>query len=493
MVSDKQVRYLMKQKGTGASLKLSSLKSGMSEKTARKYIRSGKLPSESKKDHDWRTREDPFEFVWGEIESQLELNPGLKAKTLFWDLQRRNPGVFPDGQLRTLQRKVKRWRALSGPGKEVYFPQVHKPGVLCESDFCSLSKLGITICGDRFDHLLYHFVLTYSNWETGTICFSESFESLSEGLQNALFSLGGVPLEHQTDRLSAAVRNLDKPEEFTQRYQSLLNHYSLKGRKIQAGKANENGDVEQSHYRFKEALEQSLLLRGSRDFNSREEYSDFIRGLFEQLNSNRSKRLKEELEKLGPLPSIRLNSCQRLQVRVGASSIITVRNNAYSVPSRLIKEQVEVRLYSERLEIWYGQKRIETFPRVRGKGGSRVDYRHIIDWLVRKPGAFENYRYQGDLFPTSRFRMAYDYLKERYPSRASKEYLQILELSAKETETGVDQALGVLIETEQPLRFEAVKDLLKSDKPSVPITNITIDVVNLSSYDELLEGKEATL
>ena len=297
MVSDQQVRYLMKLKQKGKTLKQASLKSGMSEKTSRKYLRISKLPSECSEPHDWRTRPDPFLKVWDEIKNQLDLNPGLQAKTLFYDLQRRYPGDFPDGQLRTFQRKVKRWRALKGPSREVYFPQVHHPGVLAESDFCSLSRFGVTISGARFDHLLYHFVLTYSNWETGTICFSESFESLSEGVQNALFILGGVPLEHQTDRLSAAVHHLGQPEEFTPRYQWLLNHYGLKGRKIQAGKANENGDVEQSHYRFRQALEQSLLLRNSRDFSSREEYADFIRSLFEQLNANRCKRLLVSLVK----------------------------------------------------------------------------------------------------------------------------------------------------------------------------------------------------
>ena len=159
MVSDQQVRYLMKLKQKGKTLKLSSLKSGMSEKTARKYLKIGKLPKECSQPHDWRTRPDPFSKVWNEIENQLDLNPGLQTKTLFYDLQRRYPGDFPDGQLRTLQRKVKRWRALKGPSKEVYFPQIHHPGVLAESDFCSLSKLKVTISGTRFDHLLYHFVL----------------------------------------------------------------------------------------------------------------------------------------------------------------------------------------------------------------------------------------------------------------------------------------------------------------------------------------------
>jgi len=480
----------MKLKQNEESLKLASLKSGMCGKTARKYLRQGKLPSECKKPHVWKTRPDPFEKVWEEIEVLLDLNPGFQAKTLFFDLQRRFPGKFSDGQLRTLQRKVKGWRALKGPAKEVYFPQIHHPGILAQSDFCSLSQLNVTIAGARFEHLLYHFVLTYSNWETGTICFSESFESLSEGLQNALFNLGGVPKEHQTDRLSAAVHNLKQPEEFTQRYQALLNHYGLRGRKIQAGKANENGDVEQSHYRFRQALEQSLLLRGSRDFSSREEYADFICGLFEQLNDNRRERLKEELEQLKSLPSESLNACQRLQVRVGPSSTIRVRGKTYSVPSRLIKEQVEARLYAERLEIWYGQKQIESLQRVQGESGYRVDYRHIIDWLVRKPGAFQNYKYREDLFPTSRFRMAYDDLKERQPTRADKEYLQILLLAAKESETGVDTALRTLIDEEKALNIESVKNKLVSDQEPVRVTAVKIDSVNLFDYDELLELEE---
>lgn len=120
----------------------------------------------------------------------------MEAKTLFDDLQRKDPGRFQDGQLRTLQRRIKAWRALEGPESEVYFSQEHKPGNFCQSDFTHLSTLEITITGQPFPHMIYHFVLTYSNWETGTICFSENFESLSEGLQNALWELGGVPKRH---------------------------------------------------------------------------------------------------------------------------------------------------------------------------------------------------------------------------------------------------------------------------------------------------------
>lgn len=206
----------------------------MDAKTARKYVKLGKLPSEVKVEHNWRTREDPFGDNWEEISSQLELNHGLEAKTLFEDLQRRYPGRYSDGQLRTLQRRIKAWRALEGPSKEVYFPQEHRPGELCQSDFTHMNDLGITISHKPFRHLIYHFVLTYSNWEAGTVCFSESFESLSEGLQNALWELGGVPKAHQTDRLTVAVQKTTSADEFTQRYRSLLSHYGLVGRKTQA-------------------------------------------------------------------------------------------------------------------------------------------------------------------------------------------------------------------------------------------------------------------
>jgi len=476
--------------GKGKSLAAAAAKADMDEKTARKYRDLGELPSEIKIDHTWRTREDPFSDVWEELKDKLEINPGLEAKTLFEDLQRRYPGRFADGQLRTLQRRVKIWRALEGPPKEVFFPQEHHPGELCQSDFTDMSSLDVTIHGQPFDHLIYHFVLTYSNWETGTICFSESFESLSEGLQNALWELGGVPKMHRTDRLSSAVNKLGNPEEFTQRYKALLSHYGVQGHKTQPASPNENGDVEQRHYRFKKALEQSLMLRGSRDFSSREEYAGFLGRLFSQLNAGRRDRFKEELEILRRLPPRRLDSCKRFKVRVGPSSTIRVNHNVYSVHSRLIREIIEVRLYMEHLDIWYAQQRIETVPRLRGEGKHHIQYRHIIDWLVRKPGAFENYRYREALFPTHRFRMAYDWLKERRPSRCTREYLGILHLAARRNETGVDYALGALIDDEQPITIEAVESIMDSLEQIPSPSEVTIEKVDLGVYDALLSLRE---
>ena len=452
MVTDQQVRRLRRLDLRGLPQERAADKAGIDPKTARKYRRLGKLPSEVRRmNRDYRTRPDPFAEVWPQLEEQLRLNPGLEAKTLFADLQRRFPGRFADGQLRTLQRRIKQWRALAGPAKEVFFAQVHHPGRLCASDFTHCTDLRVTIAGVPFDHLIYHFVLTYSNWETGTICFAESYESLSEGLQNALWELGGVPQLHRTDRLTAAIPpGTEGSASFTQRYQALLRHYGLTGQAIQAAHAHENGDVEQSHRQFKRALDQALMLRGGRNFLSQAAYEAFLHRLFGQLNAGRQTRLEEELPLLCPLPPRRLESCKRVPVRVDRGSTIHVQGNTYSVASRLIGERVEARLYAERVEVWYAQRLVEGLPRPRGRGKHRVGYRHVIDWLVRKPGAFAGYRYRQDLFPSSRFRMAYDALRERQPGRASKEYLEVLYLAARESEAGVEAVLEQLLRAGAP-------------------------------------------
>ena len=488
MVTDQQVRRLFKLSKTEKNFGIAAMKAGMDEKTARKYLRSGKLPSDLKQEHTWRTRKDPFEDVWEGMKSMLEINPGLEAKTLFEDLQRRNPGRFVDGQLRSLQRRIKNWRAVEGPPKEIFFNQIHRPGDLCQSDFTHMNKLGVTISGVPFDHMIYHFVLTYSNWEAGTICFSESFESLSQGLQNALWELGGVPGKHRTDCLTTAVNKASHPEEFTRRYKELVDHYRISPCKTNPNSPHENGDVEQRNYRFKKAVDQTLLLRGSRDFEDRSAYEEFLRKLFKQLNAGRKKRFMQEQAVLHRLPKRRIDSCKREKKKVGPSSTIRVNHNVYSVDSRLIGENIQVRLYMDRLEIWYGQKKIDTLPRQRGEGKHKINYRHIIDSLIRKPGAFENYRYHDALFPTSRFRIAYDSLKKRYTQRSAvKKYLNILYLAAKESESLVDNALRVLIDKDMDICDEQVEILIQSEESVSVATDIDIPEVNLTDYDQLLE------
>jgi hypothetical protein len=490
MIKDTQVLRLRQLLGEGDPLSRAALKVGMDAKTARKYRHADRLPSASCGPRTWRTREDPFQEVWPELSDLLRLNPGLQAKTLFGDLQRRFPGCFPDGQLRTLQRKIKAWKAIEGPPKEVFFEQIHTPGQLGASDFTHMNDLAVTIAGQPFDHLVYHFVLTYSNWETGTVCFSESFEALCQGLQNALWELGGVPQLHRTDRLTAAVNNLGDRALFRRRYHALLAHYGLNAQAINVRQAHENGDVEQSHHRFKTAVDQALMLRGSRDFAERSGYEQFLRAVMAQRNQGRQARFAEERPRLGALPARRFDAWRKCRVRVTPASTIRVDHNTYSVPSRLIGEKVDVQIMMESLEVWLGPVLVEQVPRQRGRYKHKINYRHVIDWLVRKPGAFAAYRHQDALFPTSRFRRAYDALRETNPERATKDYLRILELAAKESEAGVDTILGRLLERGVPITPTIVAEQLQHELGRAPATEVFVAAVDLGVYDSFLETKE---
>jgi len=301
-----------------------------------------------------------------------------------------------------------------------------------------------------------------------------------------------VPRLHRTDRMTAAVNNLTEQSEFQKNYQALLRHYGLEGRKIQTGQPNENGDIEQRHYRVQRALEQALLLRGNRDFASVDEYRSFLGKLFAQLNSGRRIRLAEEMDILRPLPDRHLESAKRVRARVNSGSLIVVERNSYSVNSRLIGEIVEARVYSSHVEIWYGGQKVDQLLRQRGRTNYRIDYRHIIDWLVRKPGAFANYRYRDHLFPSSRFRMAYDLLKEQMPNRCDRRYLEILELATKEGEARVEDALRLLLVSERGKQTITDKDafehFLARCERATAISDVPIPEVSLTSFDQLLSA-----
>ena len=486
MVTDEQIRrlfMLVKKEPTKA---LAAAKAGMTPKTALKYRKTGQLPSQMMQAHLWRTRPDPFVDKWAWMVELLIANPGLEAKTIFDYLQREHPGKYQDGQLRTLQRRIRHWKATEGPSKEVFFPQIHYPGDLGASDFTHMTSLGITIQGMPFNHMAYHFVLTYSNWEDVSVCYSESFESLSVGLQNALWELGGVPRRHRTDRMTLAVHQDGNPEKYTARYMALMRHHDIAPERTNVNSGNENGDIEQRHRRFKNAVDQELMLRGSRDFESREEYEKFLKGLIRRLNAGRQERLKEELKALRPLPQRRLSDCAMLEATVSSSSTITVHNNVYSVHSRLIGERVQVRMFVDRLEICYAQRVVERIPRLRGQDGHQINYRHIIDWLARKPGAFANYRYQANMFPSSYFKMAYDELKRQRPLHADKEYVQILKIAAHDGETVTQSALRWLLSRQESLSAAIVEQYVHARGVETPVIDVKVDDVSLVDYDALL-------
>lgn len=471
------------------TLAIAAAKAGMDEKTARKYRESGKLPSQMKLGRTWRTRKDAFEEVWPEILGILERGEAVEAKTVFDYLGRQHPGRFQEGELRTMQRRIKVWRARCGPAKEVMFVQEHRPGRQGQSDYTYMGSLGVRIAGQRFDHLLYHFTLTYSNWESVMVCFSESFESLSAGLQNAIWEVGAVPEEHRTDSLTAAVNNLKEEDEFTERYQGLMRHYGMRPSHNNPGRGHENGDVEQAHHRFKRAVDQELILRGSREFQNRGEYAAFLGEIGNRRNGGRRDKLREELAVMRRLPERRTEDWSRWRGKVSAFSTVNVKHNIYSVDSRLIGECIDIRTYAEVLEVWYGGQLIERMPRLRGTGRHHIQYRHIIDSLVRKPGAFAHYRYQSDLFPGVLFRVAYDYLREHDPAGADRQYVRILHVAAQESEQRVDEALRYLVERGEAITAERVSEWVKS--PVVfDCRRVEVEPVQLAVYDSLLERAE---
>src|SRR6266446_1473725 len=461
----------MKELNKGKTLAVAAAKSGITENTARRY-RDGVTRKRGRAARTYRTRADPFEAVWGEVEKMLEAAPGLEAKTIFELLLERRDVEFTEGQLRTLQRKIRRWRAGHGPHKEVMFPQEHRPGEYGQSDFTSMNDLGITIEGEVFDHLVYHFVLPYSRWETGIVCFSESFETLIAGFQRSVEELGRVPHRHRTDNLSAATHDLkDGRRAFNERYLGAMAHYGVEADRNTPGRAHENGSVEQAHHRFKLAVEQALLVRGTRDFADRGGYEAFLHEIFAGRNKRRH-LFGEDLRGMKELPPMRIEDFRRERVKVTRFSTIRAAANTYSVSSRLIGEEVDLRLYAESIEVWHGQRLVATMERQRGRGNVAIDYRHVIWSLVRKPGAFARYRYREALFPTLTFRRAYDSLTERLGNAADLEYVRILHLAASTSETAVETALGALLSDGELRDYAQVRTAAAPEPVEVPSCSI---------------------
>lgn len=490
MKTDTEVQLMLRTRKKGKTLEQAAARAGMSVPTARKYLRAAALPSELKTPRDYRTRPNPFLADWSWVELQLGRDPALQAKTLFTILTERFPERYTPGQLRSFQRHVATWRALHGPDQDVIFQQLHQPGQRGQSDFTHMDELAITIAGQPFPHLLFHFVLTYSNIEAVSLCFSESFEALAEGLEFCLWQVGGVPENHRTDNLSAAVQAIepDGQRRWTDRYLALMSHYAMTPSTNQPGEAHENGDVEQAHHRFKEAVDQALRARGSRDFADRASYVAWLQELVRKRNQTRQLRWTTELDTLRPLPTSPLHPCRELPLTVTRFSTIRVLHNTYSVPSRLIGVTLTVRVRAETLELYVGSTLTLTLPRLHGRFGCHIDYRHLIWSLVRKPGAFAQYRFRDELFPTTAFRVAYDTLVAQQPARADKEYVRVLHLAAATSEADVAAALALLAENGSTPTFEAVRELVRSvEPPAVP--QLSRPTFDFGVYDALLETR----
>jgi len=471
-------------------------KAGISERSARRIDSSAPLPSQNPRRY-WRARADPFAQVWDtEVVPLLRGAPKLMAVTLLRKLQDDHPARFPDGVLRTLQRHIRQWRALEGPPKEVFFPQEHAPGHRGLSDFTAMGELRITIANAPFAHLLYHFVLAFSRWEhVEVVEGGESFEALSQGLQNALWQAGGTPQEHRTDSLSAAFRNLAEEEDFTARYTALLDHYGMAGTRNNRGVSHENGSVEASHRYLKEALEQALLLRGHRDFEDRAAYAGFVREAVMRRNRRNAAAFRIEREQLQDLPERRTTDFVEEEARVTRCGTFTVRAILYSAPSRLIGHRLKVRLYSDRLDCYLSGALVLTLARgtrspVNGRGRV-IDYRHFIDALKRKPQAFKGLVFRDALFPREAYRRTWEQLERRLTQRqACQSIVALLEMAARD---GVEGVLGERLEVLLAVgELPDVKRLREEFAPcQAALPQVTVEIPPASRYDALLpSGRE---
>lgn len=488
MVTDEQVKLLRQKMKEGKTQQAAAAAAGMSVRTARRW-QDGLLPSQTKAPRSWRTRRDPFEGVWtSEVVPMLAADEHgrLQAKTILEQLIEADPERFAPKHLRTLQRRMRDWRALNGPDKDVVFPQDHPPGREGAFDFTHCDELEVTIAGEAFAHLLFVFRLSFSRWLWAELAYSETFEALLSGLQGALWALGGVPKVARHDNLSAATRELRKSggRALTSRFSDVLDHYGLDSSRIKPRHAQENGGVERANGLLKAAIDQALLVRGSRDFDAIDDYRAFVDGIVEGLNRGIAERFAVEKTHLRPLPPAALPSHTTHHPKVRRWSTIRVTGRLYSVPSRLIGHTVEVHQHADRLDVFYADKRVETMPRVRGD--VHIDYRHIIWSLVRKPGAFARYKFREQLFPTPRFRQAYDRLRIWRGERADVEYVRILHLAASTMESTVDTALELLLAAGERFDYLAVKDLAQPESTEVP--DVRIAEPDLYAYDLLLEG-----
>jgi hypothetical protein len=493
--TETQVRILMRERQLGKTQEQAAAKANLrSRKTVAHYEQLGEYPSERKRPRAYRTRALAFAADWPAIEEMLRGAPELEAKALFEWLCEEKPGAYESGQIRTFQRRVERWRGLHQP-QVATLEQVRTPGEAIQLDGTWLTELGVTIGGAPFKHIFIHCVLPYSNWEWGRVAQSESLSAVRLGLQSSLHKLGYVPKIVQTDNSAAATRRLGVSEEaeagqsrgYTVGYLQMLAHYGLTPQSTHVGNPNENGDVEAQNGGFKRAIEQQLLLCGSREFADIDGYEAFLFAVMEKRNRGRQVRLAEEIAVMQPVTATPLATSVEQKVRVSRGSLIRVLRRTYSVPTSLIGKEVTVHIQEWTLDLYYAGTWVERLPRLVGEQSHHINYRHLVDSLLRKPGGFRRYRFRDELFPTLVFRQAWEQLNQWHaPRRADIIYLQILHLAARTLEDDVAAALATLVSQGEVWTKEDVDRLLEPDPVVVPY--IEAGSVDLRQYDQLLEA-----
>jgi hypothetical protein len=496
-ITKQQVKIYMKARSDNQTQTVSAAKAGVSVRSAR-AIEQGKRPDPKAQRRHWRTRPDPLAKVWTSVlEPMLEATPQLQAITLLEWLQSEYPDQYDDSLLRTLQRRVKQWKSIKGPEKEVMFRQQHEPGQLGLSDFTQLKRMTITIAGQRFHHLLYHFRLIYSKWSyIKVINGGESYPALAEGLQDALLCLGGAPANHRTDSLSAAFKNLSQEaqDDMSQSYEAFCYHYNMKGSRNNPGRGHENGGVESPHGHLKRRIEQALLLRDSCDFASVADYQSFIGEVVRQHNRRHAKMLAHERAFLQPLPQTKAVDYKLVQGVVSSSSTIDVRKVTYTVPSQLEGQTLQVRLYDNRLECYLGRELVITLMRVYPVGKTTrarlINYKHVIHSLIKKPQAFRYSQLRDDLLPSVDYKMIWDYVNRTMESKTACRFIVgLLHLAAtQDCEKALAKVVLERIAQTQPLSLAPLESRFRPTTTQVP--DIAVEQHSLQHYNDLLPTQE---
>lgn len=468
-------------------------KAAFSTATAYRLEHDPRLPSHTATPRT-RRRPDPLAGLFEEeVVPLLEAAPGLRPVALFEELRRRHPEL-EQGIRRTLERRVRAWRAVHGPEQEIIFRQTHEPGRLGLSDFTDMADLQVTVAGEALDHRLYHFRMAYGGFQHAHVVLGgESFVALAEGLQNALWALGGAPREHRTDSLSAAFRNLEPAaqDDLTQRYEALCRDYGMTASRNNPGVAHENGSIESAHGHLKLAIRDALLLRGSRDFDDLAAYRAFIDELVSRRNARHRPRIDAERAMLQPLPRQRSQDYEEIRVRVTSSGGFTLRKVFYSVPSRLIGHQLRVRLYDDRLEVFIGGSALMTLPRGRakrdGRHGHVVNYHHVIHALRRKPMALLNLVYRDQLFPREAYRRTFDALLAGRDARlACRCMVGLLALAHERScEAALAQHLEALLEAGELPQLDALRERFAPAPSELP--HVEVRLASLGIYDALMD------
>ena len=495
-------RYMAKRSG-GLSQQIAADAVGISVLSAQRIERGELQPqNQQQRGRHWRTRPDPLADVWDSVlVPMLERAPQLEPQTLLLHLEQTFPGQEWFRRKRTIQRRVEQWRALYGPGQEVMFLQEHRAGVLGLSDFTLLKGAPITIGGEVLEHRLFHFRLPFSGWcHVAVIHGGESFVALCEALQNALALCGGVPAEHRTDSLSACFRNRDGSYagDYTSRYRELCAHLGVIATRNNRGVAHENGAIEGPHRHWKHRLEQQLLQRGSRDFATEADYRQLVAQVSASLNNRAEVEGKLAIERLHlqPLPVERFADYEPVVARVRSTSTIEVRSITYSVPSRLIGHQLTVHLRHDRLDLFLRSQFIETIQRLHARKGHkgplrRINFRHVIESLRRKPRALLRAQLQADILPGKAWhRIWRQLLAALPPEEAARVMVDALHVAARADDlAGVERYLRRALRSGQ-VSLTALRDHygLRPPRGLLALPQLDIPEHTLSSYDELLGG-----